>query len=231
MILKATDMIGEGIYTPSEAARMARMPTQMFNRWFYASADREPVLTPRFDDVAGERVVCFWDLIQAVGVRNLRTHRAGQKLSLQNIRQSIQIVKSEYEIDFPLARKHTLYVYANRLILRIGDDYIGLDKKIDKDQLYHHAIIAPYMQEIQFDTKSMAQQWQPLESKHYSVQLRGDRRFGMPTIEPGGILVEALAEAAEAEGSIEAAAEAFDTKSEAVNLARKYQYDYLAIAS
>jgi uncharacterized protein (DUF433 family) len=224
-------MFGIGLYTPREAAWLARVRTQTFNRWFFGDAHGSRVLDPRLESSPGDRVVTFWDLIQAVAVRTLRANVHGARLSLQHIRTVIKSAERDYSIKYPLARKHTLYVYSNRLILRIGDEYIGIEPGVDKDQLYHHKIIAPFLEELEFDHDKMADQWTPLRSENYYISLDANRRFGMPIVEPSGLLVESLTDAVDAEGSIEAAADAFEVETEAVNLAVKYRYDYLPPAA
>lgn len=225
------DMVGIGLYTPTEAARLARVRTQTFNRWFFGDGHGSSVLDPRLGNDPDERVVTFWDLIQAVAVRALRANAQGSRLSLQHIRTVIELAERDYSIRFPLARKHTLYVYSNRLILRLGDEYIGIEPGVDKDQLYHHKIIEPFLEELEFDHDKMADQWTPLRSQNYHISLDANRRFGMPIVEPNGLLVESLSDAVDSEGSIEAAADAFEVEAEAVNLAVKYRYDYLSPAS
>ena len=218
--------IGTGLYTPQEAATFAKLRTETFNRWFF---EEEAPLRPRIQPANGERLVTFWDLIQAVAVRNLRKSPKTSRISLQLIRTVVRECE-EKGYEFPLAREHRLYWFSNRLILKTDDDqYIGLKPGTDLNQLYNGIIIEPFLKEVQFIDK-LAHTWTPLESAHFSVNLNADRRFGMPIIEPGGILVSALTDAVESEGSIEAAADAFEIETEAVLLALKY-HEYLASAA
>jgi uncharacterized protein (DUF433 family) len=197
----------------------------MLKRWLY---DEDPVMTPRFES----RIVTFRDLIQVVAVRTLRRSEKGAKLTLQYIRDTVRSAEREHRIKYPLAREHTMYVYANRLILKVGDhDYVGLQPGVDKDQLYHHRIIEPFLTEVRFDTEGVADQWTPLRSKNFWVSLDANRRFGMPIIEPLGMLVWPVADAVTSEGSIQAAADVFNVDVEAVELALKYRYDYLSPAA
>lgn len=230
MISKPDELIGVGLYTPREAALYARLNTQTFNRWFYGDSRYEPVTSPQKGEIEGERVVTFWDLIQAVGIRNLRLQTRSSSIPLQRIRNVLNEARKEFGLEFPLARRHTIYIYSNRLILKHNDDWIGLTRGIDRHQLYSHKLIEHYLEELKYDDEGMADEWTPLSSSKYRVSLNADRRFGAPTIEPGGILVESLADSIESEGSVDAAAEAFEVEREAVVLAQKYVYDYLGAA-
>lgn len=218
---------GVGLYTPQEAALYAKLRTETFNRWFYMTKRDQPVLTPRFGD---SRVVSFWDLIQAVSVRQLRQNPKASRITLQHIRSIVDECVA-MGITYPLARNHTLYVFGNRLILRTDDgQFVGLKKGEDKGQFYEGKIIQPFLTEIKFDDSRLARVWTPLRSQKYRIDLDSERRFGLPVVQPGAILVSSLVDAVESEGSIEAAAEAYETGVEAVTLALKYQ-DYLAPAA
>jgi uncharacterized protein (DUF433 family) len=223
--------IGTGLYTPYEAARFAKLRPETFNRWFYGDNRGGRVLRPRFGTDREDRLITFVDLIQALTVRVLRTGPKASKITLQHIRDVVQECGNR-NIQFPLAREHTLYWYSNRLILKTKEDeYVGLTPAIDKDQIYSGHIIEPFLKEIQFgEQDKLAHVWTPLRWAQFTVELNDNRRFGMPTIEPGGILVSALVDAVESEGSEERAADAFDVRPEAVSLALKYQ-EYLQSAA
>ena len=219
--------LGTGLYTPREVASFAKVRTQTLNRWFFGDARGEPALRPRirFENVErDDRLLTFHDLIEAVAVRTMRKSCEG-KIELLHIRDVVNECE-ERGLTSPLARQHTLYWFSNRLILKTSDsDYIGLKPGTDKSQLYHGVIIEPFLKEVTFDG-GLAQVWTPLSSANFAVKLDADRRFGMPIIEPGGLLVSALTDAVLSEGSIDSAAAAFDLSVEAVLLALKYE-EYL----
>lgn len=217
--------IGTGLYTPQEAAHFAKLRTDTFNRWFLGDArGNERVVRQRFGGEGKERVVTFIDLIQAVSVRRLRQSSIASKVTLSHIRDVVNACERE-GIEFPLARDHTLYWLSKRLVLRIDEDrFIGLTPEIDKNQLYSGKIIEPFLKEVKFDDHDgLARVWTPLKGLDHRIDLNADRRFGMPIVEPCGILVSALVDAVETEGSIERAADAFEVEEEAVSLALKYQ--------
>ncbi len=220
---------GIGLYTPAEAAMYTRLRLETFNRWFFDSDRGQPVLEPELPN-ASPRVVTFRDLIEANAVRTLRQHPKGRRVPLQHIRTILNQCK-ELGIYHPLAQRHTLYVFGTRLILRMGEgQYVGLDPKIDAGQLYHGKIIEPFLNELEFDEHGMAKNWSPLQRGKYRVILDPDRRFGLPIIDPGGILVRALVDAAIGEGDEELAAQSFGIEPDAVRLAIKYT-EHLAPAA
>jgi len=181
------------------------------------------VLSPRFEGApSSDRVVTFWDLIQAVAVRSLRFDPKAKKISLGHIR-SVVAECEKRGIRYPLAADHTLYVFGSRLVLKTSEGvYIGADG-VDRDQMYAGQIVEPFLREISFDGERMAESWKPLESSRYQVLLDPMMRFGLPRVSPGNILVESLTQAVASEGGISEAARAFETLEEAVLLALKYQ--------
>ena len=223
--------IGTGLYTPREAAHFAKLRPETFNRWFYGDTRGDRVVRPRFDPKPETRLITFVDLIQAVAVRVLRTGPKASKITLKHIREVVRECE-EQNILFPLAQEHTLFWYSNRLILKTKEElYIGVTRKIDRNQLYSGRIIEPFLKEVKFgDQDRLAHIWTPLSSPNFRVDLNDGRRFGMPTIEPGGVLVGALVDAVESEGSEESAADAFEISPEAVSLALKYR-EYLQSAA
>lgn len=222
--------IGTGLYTPQEASTFAKLRLNTFNRWLYESGHGDAVIAPRIPQIENERVITFWDLIQAVAIRNLRFCPTTAKIPLQKIREAVDSCQ-EQGFTFPLARDHNLYWFSNRLVLKVNDDtYKGIKPRVDKDQLYSGPIIEPFLKDVKFGADKLATVWTPLTRGSYRVDLNAEKRFGMPIIEPGGVLVDALVNAVEAEGSIEAAADAFEVDAEAVLLALKYR-EYLASAA
>lgn len=232
MITHSNNLLGMGLYTPAEAARYVKVRPRSLKRWLWGdqSRDGRPVVAPELPVRDGEHVVTFHDLAQTLSIRSLRTKRPERdSISLQKIRQVVQMATDEFDLSMPLARNHTLYAYADRLILRIDDNYIGLERGVDKHQLYHHVVIEPYLHEIKFHPETgLANQWRPLTSGEFAVVLDPQRRFGHPIIEPSGLLVDRIVDTVLAEGSLQAAAEAHEIDIEAVRLALKYSEDYLA---
>lgn len=225
-----TDKLGIGLYTPSEAARFAKLRTQTINRWLFGDKKGEPALRPQLGESRqGDRVVTFCDMIQSVAVRQMRTSEKGQRISLDHVRRVVDECESA-GITYPLARRHTLYWYSSRLILKIGDDYYGTTTSVDKQQKYLNPIIEPFLTEVEFGQDDLVATWNPLEFQNYRISLSADRRFGMPTVEPVGVLASALVDAVESEGSIDAAAESFDVTCEAVRIALKYD-EFLSSAA
>lgn len=212
-------LIGRGAYTLAEAARFAKMRPQTMSTWFFG--DQNAPLRPTYGDNT-DRVLSFADLIQAVAIRTLRTSSVGKRVTLQHIRDVVQACDA-MGVQYPLARSHQVYWFANRLIVRVKDQYVGIAPGVDKHQLYSAQIVEPFLQEVTFAPDDIATSWRPLSHDGFSIVLDANRRMGMPFVEPGGVLVSALVNAVNTEGSIEAAAESFEVPEGAVRMALKYE--------
>jgi len=222
VVSESNARLGIGLYTPSEAARLIRAHPQAIGRWLY-SKTREPVFEPTLG--REERVITFLDLIQTLAIRAAR--QRPHTVPLPKIREAIRTATEDFGLETPLAYKHKMFFFDGSIIIQLDRQFTGLTGR-DRGQAMMPQIVEPFMDEIDWsDTDGLARIWTPRTLGGHSVVLDPKLRFGQPTIQPGGLLVEALADAAKAEGSVEAAAEAFEIDREAVVLATKYQ-DYLS---
>lgn len=229
MVAKALeDKLGIGLYTPAEAARYARVPTQTLTRWLWGNAAGPAVVRPQLE--GDDKIVTFWDLIQMVAIRQLRQDNEGRRVPLQHIREVVDMAREDFNLPYPLARDHTIYVYDKRLLIQIGDQLIGTKKGLDRGQHYEHKIMEPFLTELEFGKDDLAESYEPLTMGEKRVRLAKDRRFGQPVIEPYGILASTLVDAVVAEGSVDAAAAAYEVDPVAVRLAQKWELDYLGAA-
>lgn len=94
---------GTGLYTVREAALYARLHPTVLNRWLFGN---KRVLHPQIGS-AGEKVVTFLDFVQALAVRAIRTQH---KIALDKVRLAIEVAEKEFQVSFPLARRHTIYL-------------------------------------------------------------------------------------------------------------------------
>lgn len=213
-----TKNLGVGLYTPVEAAYLSKARPETFNRWFYGSTRGDRVVKPTRG--CEEKVITFTDLMQAVAIRTLRQSPKAKGISLQDIRAAVaECERIGYQN--PLASPHSLYAFGKRLIIRLKNgDYVGLLRE-DKGQIHEGLIIEPFLNEVDYDEDYMYR-WTPMTLGDCKVVLDKNRRFGMPCIEPYGILASALVESACAEGSIECAADSHLVSVDAVRLALKY---------
>lgn len=225
MIAHAEQLIGMGLYTPGEAARYAKVTPQLLNRWVFGSKAGEPVVNAQIEypDLKG-RTVSFLDLMQVLTIRNLRMQPSrDRRPALQRIREAVDIARRDHRIEFPLARRHRLAVFDGSVFIQIGGDWIGVSRGRDRGQILEPNIVEPFIEDFTFGPDELPERWTPLSDGKLRVSFDPRRRFGQPTLEPYGILVEALANQFYVEESYERAADAFEVEPDAVRFAVKYR--------
>ena len=211
--------IGVGLYTPAEAGLYVRAKARAISRWIHGEGSTERVVRPQIE--SDERVITFRDLVQALSIRAVRTH--ANRVSLQMIRDAVKRAEDDFGIEFPLARKHQLFLFSKGIYIKPCDsgDFIGLSKR-NIGQTLLKPIVEPFLDELSYGIDGFAESWKPEERGEFSIVLDPHVRFGHPTVSPLNILASSLNDSANAEGSVEAAAEMHDVPIEAVQLAVKY---------
>jgi uncharacterized protein (DUF433 family) len=201
-------LVGIGLYTPAEAARLIRVPVQTLHRWLkgHRIGDREyhPLWTAQVDLEDGHTYLSFLDLVQArVAFALIKA-----KLSPQKVRKSIDLGRTILDTDYPFASAR-FRTDGRTVVLQVlipGED----DKLIDlfKDGQYlMKNVVEPSLKGLEFD-KDLATRWWPT-GKDDRIVLDPRRQFGQPIDAETGVPTAILAAAAEAEGSVEKAARAY----------------------
>jgi uncharacterized protein (DUF433 family) len=220
--------LGIGIYSPAEAAFYARVSTRMMSRWVFGDAQGKAVIDREFLDPS-EKIVTFLDFIQTLAVREVRNRH---KIPLQRIRAGIEAAREEYKIDYPLACRHTIFLFSDQkgeghgeIVIRLPDEdgqYVQLTGKAKGNRMMQ-SVVEMFLDDLQFDpVTKLATQYSPMAEGDASVVLDPHIRFGEPVIMPRGYTAEALWHATNTEGGIDAAAEAYGVTVQEVILANKY---------
>lgn len=226
------DKIGIGIYSPAEAAFYARVSQQIMTRWVFGDAKGKPVIERELRN-SPEKIVTFLDFIQTLAVREVRNRHG---LPLQRIRQGVDAARKRYSIEYPLACRHTIFLFSDQrgeghgeIVIRlpsetaeVKEQYVQLTGK-DKGNLMMIPIVERFLDDLQFDSETgLACEYSPLADEGASIVLNPHRRFGEPIVEPGGYTAETLWHATNTEGGIKEAAEAYGITVGEVELANKY---------
>ena len=224
--LPAKDLLGVGLYAPAEAATYIGVRPQQLVRWVYGSTRGEAVVEPQFP---GHReVISFLDMVQAMAIRDMRRKEG---IPLLRIRQAIGWLQEHHpEIRYPFARRHENYIMEPQRQIAIclpgmsPADYVLQVSGRHAGQWVLAKVLDKYLQNLEFDKgEPVVARFVPLQRKAARVVLDPEVRFGQPRVEPSGYLVEALAEAADAEGSAEAAAWWYDIDPRQVAIALEYR--------
>jgi uncharacterized protein (DUF433 family) len=218
--------LGTGLYTIPEAAMYARIPTQTLSRWVFGAEEGARVVRPEYQ---GEKFLTFVDFIQALAIRAIRIH---WKIPLQKIREAVHRAEDEFGFDYPLARKHLIFLFNGEILIRT-------DEKQPPVQISgrgHHQqtlkqLVEPYMHDISFDAASgLAVKYEAFRYGNEVIRMDPKQHLGEPFFEGTGYSPRVLWEAVETEGSVEAAAKAYGVSEQQVEVAFRY-LDHLELKS
>ena len=215
-------LIGIGLYTPAEAARLIRVPLSTLQRWLrgYKVEDREyDPLWPLQVDLGDERTyLSFLDLVQArVALAFINAGLSAQKVR-RAIKQGRKILNSDY--PFASARFRTDGKTVVLQVLTPGEDDRLIDLFKDDQYVMKH-IVEPSLKGLEFD-KDLAVRWWPA-GKDDRIVVDPHRQFGQPIDAETGVPTSVLAAAAKAEGSAEKAARAYRVPAAAVRRAVRFE--------
>lgn len=218
-----TSLIGLGLYTPAEAARLIKVPAAKLTRWLkgHGSGNRTyaPLWHGQIDLHDDKLYLGFLDLVQS----RMASAFIAAGLSPQKVRRALVLARELIEHDHPFATSRfrtdgrTLLLEA----LGEGEDDRPLVDLFKRGQYVMHRVIEPSLKGIDFDT-DIASRWWP-RGRASDIVLDPTRQFGQPIIESVGVPTSILSAAAEAEGSITRAAQLFRVSPTAVQRAVDFE--------
>lgn len=217
-----SDLVGIGIYTPTEAARLTGVSAGRIARWLRGHQTNgrryEPLWRPQIDINDGQVYLGFRDLMEV----RVAAAFIEQGLSPQKVRRAIQIARDLYGKDHPLSTK-SFRTDGRSIFLQLSqEEEDGRLIDLLRQQYAFHRIVAPSLRNIEFDDSGVPSRWFPGGTSAHVV-VDPTRSFGHPIEEESGVPTAALAAAARAEGSVEAAAKAWRVPVRSVRRALKFE--------
>jgi uncharacterized protein (DUF433 family) len=207
-------LLGIGSYSPTEAGRLLKTPARNIRRWMagYSYSERgetfhsPPLWTPqlpRFDQDHIE--IGFRDLIELRFIKAFLD--AG--LGLKAIRHCLDYARECIDDERPFSTRRfrtdgkTIFLES---LQHAGEDEQLLDLK--KRQYTIKGVVEGTFKDLDIEDDVVAR-WRPFQGKA-SIILDPTRSFGQPIAAQTGVPTIALADAAEAEGSLDRVARIFE---------------------
>ena len=200
----STDLIGIGLYTVGDAARLLRTPARTVRRWLAGYEYRRdgerrhvtPLWQPDLQHPEDGVELSFRDLIELRFVRAF----TGIGLDLRTIRACLAAARSAIDSDRPFSSGR-FRTDGKRIFLELTrgtDDPALLDLK--NRQYVFPKIIEQTFSDLDLED-DLVVRWRPWKGKD-SIVIDPHRSFGQPVAAAFGVPTIVLAEAVEAEGCV-----------------------------
>ena len=202
-------LIGVGLYTPAQAARLTGIDAGKIARWLKGHETRgiryEPLWQPQIDLADGHVYLGFRDLMEARVVDAFIRHG----IAAQSVRRAIGIAREQLGVDHPLSTRRFRTDGRTIFLEILNED--GTSSLIDllRSQYAFRQIIEPSLKNVEFDSAGAPARWWPL-GRDARIVVDPAKSFGRPIETASGVPAELLANAVQAEGSAEAAARAWE---------------------
>ncbi|MFE0752700.1 hypothetical protein ACFW16_02015 [Inquilinus sp. NPDC058860] len=219
--MTSSTLLGIGLYTPSDAERLIRVPAGKISRWLKGHSIRgkhyEPLWRPQIDLDDDRVYLGFRDLME------MRTAHAFMErgVSAIAIRRAISEASRLVDDERPLSTKK-FKTDGRAIFLEIVREDGGTQLvDIFRKQYAFQKIIEQSLADVDFDGIAPGRWWPATRAK--GIVVDPARSFGQPIDEESGVPTTTLAAALQAEGGIEAAARAWQVKPSAVRRAADFE--------
>ncbi len=174
-------ILGEGIYSPRQAARLLGSSPQDVLRWTRGSGPHEPLWKAHYQFLDDTTEISFIDLIELRVVRALRC--AG--ISLQAVRYAIEFAKNRFGIERPLSTIQFKTDGTEVLMNAVEHDgeLVSLSKKRPGQKVFAR-LVAQSVKGLEFEGGRVSR-WRPEQAKH--VVIDPERSFGEPILDDYGV--------------------------------------------
>lgn len=203
-----TQLLGVGVYTVPQAARLAHVPIASVRRWLFGyryaykgSVVERPAVVTADPTQRGDRVVCFRDLIEIQFVHAFRD--AG--VSWPTIRLAAEKAREITRLDHPFASRE--FVTDGRTIFAQIVQATGNKELLDlkSDQMAFRRVLLPTLRaQLEVGDSGVERIW-PM-GKRRPIVIDPKRQFGQPIVRDEGVPTEVLAGAYQAMRSLKAVA-------------------------
>lgn len=219
-------LLGIGIYSIPEAARISHVPASYIRRWLWGyryevegrSHRAGPLWVPQLPDIEDSRALTFKDLIEIQFVYRFRQ----QGISLQTIRKTIGLATELLDKTFPLSSVR-FKTDGKEIFAQVIDDPAERGSVFDlKTGQYLLDFVLDYLYDaLEYSEFDELIRWWPL-GKDRRVIIDPKRSFGRPIV-PEGVQTRILASSFRAREDVRAVADWFEVSESSVSDALEFE--------
>lgn len=223
--MRDSDLLGVGLYSLPEAARITKIPSEHIRRWLWGrprtaagSTKQEPLWRPQLPSIGGAKGLSFRDLIEIQFV-----HRFRQRgVSLRVIRKTLDLATRLLNESYPLSSVR--FKTDGKSIL--AEVAVRSEEGRSVFDLATGQYLLDFVLPLLYDALEYSElddllRWWPL-GKDRRVVVDPRKRFGRPIVTEG-VPTAILAGSHDAEGSIPAVARWFEVSEESVRDALEFE--------
>lgn len=175
-------LLGNGVYTISEAARLTRLQDSRVREWFRSRPGRTsgPLFKSDYESASEQKIISFFDLIEVFIAGQLR--QAG--VSMPTVRQAHKNLQALFTVGHPFC--HQEICLHGKTVLTRGLDKHGEEEIRDalNSQKIFPEIIKPFLKSLDYHNMSqLAERWHIAEA----VVINPAICFGQPIAERAGV--------------------------------------------
>lgn len=219
------ELIGMGVYTPTEASRLLNVPSAKITRWLRGHKIGDHVYEPLWrPEVALDDDRVFLGFRDLMEVRVVDAFiRAG--VPTLRVRAAIQLARDILGSDHPLSTNH-FRTDGREIFLRVIEtDPDGNERarllNLFRRQYEFNDIIDPILKTVDFDDDGAPSLWWP-GGRRLNIVVDPARSFGQPIDAASSVPTTVLAAAAKIEG-VQGAATAFAVSEASVRRAVEFE--------
>jgi uncharacterized protein (DUF433 family) len=182
-----TALLGNGVYSFADAAKLTRLRVQRVREWFRGRTDgsRRPIFQSDYRDLCEDDLVSFLDLVEVFIAGQLRD----RGVALQTVRKVHRALARELEVRHPFCRRE-LYTSGRRIFTHGLDESgrVEITDVLTKQKVFP-TVIQPFLRSLDYDSATaMARRWRIAPR----VVVNPEICFGQPIVEAVGIPTSVL---------------------------------------
>ena len=230
--VETRDLVGIGLYSVPEAARLLKVRTHKLRRWadgyaFEYRGERhysEPIFRRDLAGTATSDLLTFADLLELLFVSRFRAEGVTMPVIRAAAERAAQIFRTNHPFaarSFATDGKVIFAILESRDAARAAAPYERLVEELHRRQLVFPELVRPYFRKIEYGVDEAVRYW-PLGRK-MRIVLDPVRNFGKPIDYATGVPTFSLHAAVKAGDSMQDVAHWFDVPEEAVRQAVEYE--------
>lgn len=220
------ELVGIGLYTPTEAERLTGVSAGKISRWLRGHEANgkvyEPLWLPQVKTTSDEKLCLgFHDLMEV----RVASAFIAFGISPQRVRSAIAVAREIYGLDHPLSTDR-FRTDGKDIFIRVIEDDGGAsssEKLLDtlRRQYAFAEVLQPSLKGVEFDSGGKPALWWP-NGRKAQIVIDPDRAFGQPIDAVSGVPTTSLANAARVEG-VERTARLFEVPRSSVRRALEFE--------